>query len=250
MAGVVRKHFDRDGDGKVTLEEVIATIREELGMISLDAPVTLGLMAASIVVQFLTDHVWSSLTQDYFSLWPWAYTSFWQPMTYLRLFTQVIGHGGWDHLLGNLTIIILVGPPCEAAYGARSLSVMMLITAFVTSVFHYAMAPKYALQLGASGIVFMLITLNSLKDHKEGKIRVSFLALLALWVWKELKGFIHNRVSGSNDGVSHLAHLFGAVVGALLGFLINDRGARQKVLGCTRRLAATVKPGGGAKRSE
>mmetsp|Transcript_136659 Transcript_136659/g.262614 ORF Transcript_136659/g.262614 Transcript_136659/m.262614 type:complete len:264 (+) Transcript_136659:66-857(+) len=228
--------FDRDGDGQVTLQEIVATLREEVfDKLTFDAPVVLGFSAACIAIQAVTSYVWNEFTQTYFSLWPWAYTSFWQPLTYFRVFSQVLGHGGWDHLNGNLTIIILVGPPCETAYGARQLLVIMLLTAFVTSICHYALAPKFALQLGASGIVFMLIMLNSLREHQAGKLRVSFLALLGLWVWKEAKGFVQNRVGGF-DGISHLAHLFGAVVGALAGFFINDPPARLKLRRFFRRL--------------
>ena len=30
------------------------------------------------------------------------------PLTYLRLFTHVLGHASWDHLISNMTYILLV----------------------------------------------------------------------------------------------------------------------------------------------
>merc|ERR1719362_881745 len=130
----------------------------------MDAPLVLGFGLLCILVQLVTDYVDSSVTQEYFSLWPWAYSSPRNGMFYVRLFTQVLGHGGWEHLNSNLTIIILVGPQCETAYGWRALLGIMLLTALVTSSSHYLLAPKYALQLGASGIVFLFIVLNSLRE--------------------------------------------------------------------------------------
>ncbi|MCM1578679.1 MAG: rhomboid family intramembrane serine protease, partial [Ruminococcus sp.] len=32
------------------------------------------------------------------------------PLTYLRLFTHVLGHSGISHYMGNFTVILLVGP--------------------------------------------------------------------------------------------------------------------------------------------
>ena len=32
------------------------------------------------------------------------------PLTYLRLFTHVFGHAGWEHFSGNMVMILLLGP--------------------------------------------------------------------------------------------------------------------------------------------
>ena len=59
---------------------------------------------------------------------------FLQPLDYIRLFTHVIGHGDWNHLIGNFTFILLIGPMLEEKYGAKILLTMMTITAFITGV--------------------------------------------------------------------------------------------------------------------
>lgn len=35
------------------------------------------------------------------------------PLMYVRLFTHVLGHSGFPHLIGNLTLILLLGPALE-----------------------------------------------------------------------------------------------------------------------------------------
>ena len=47
---IVVNHFDRDGDGHVTFQEIVQTLRDELSMISLNAALVLGLMTASLLV--------------------------------------------------------------------------------------------------------------------------------------------------------------------------------------------------------
>lgn len=237
----VASKFDIDGDGKVSFEEVLKTLQGELKLFVIDSPFILGTMGVCIVVQVVTDRIYAEFTQQYFALWPWAYTSFLNPMTYVRIFTQVIGHGGWDHLVGNLTTLILVGPPCEEHFGTWKLFLCVVIMAIATSFFHYLFAPAHAMQLGASGMVFELIVLHSLIHHRSGKIRASFVVLLLLWVWKEVQGFAHNlHAAGGGDGISHVAHFFGAAVGAFMGLLFTDTSFRQAVLGSGARLVSTV----------
>jgi GlpG protein len=236
VAGV----FDSDGDGKVSFSEIVETVRREFGKVSIDAPIVLCFSAACLAVHVLTAHGLPDLTKDYFALWPWAYSSPWHFMFYPRLVSHVLGHGGWEHLMGNLTLIIVVGPACEVDYGPRMLSFIILVTALVTSIFHYIFAPKFAMLMGASGVAFMLIMLNSLRDHEAGKIRVSFMVLVALWVWKECVGFVSNNMFGHSDGVSHLAHMFGAIVGGFAGFFWNDRPAYERLRNFCRRLSLTL----------
>ena len=40
------------------------------------------------------------------------------PMTYVRLFTHVLGHVDWEHFIGNMMYILLLGPMLEEKYGS------------------------------------------------------------------------------------------------------------------------------------
>ena len=40
-------------------------------------------------------------------------SSFLNPFTYFRLIGHVFGHADWEHFLGNITLILVVGPLLE-----------------------------------------------------------------------------------------------------------------------------------------
>ena len=125
---------------------------------------------------------------------------------WFRLFTHVIGHAGWDHLLGNFAFILLLGPILEEKYGSLPLLVMIAATAFVTGVLNVLFS-DYAL-LGASGEVFMMILLVSFTNFKNGEIPLTFLLVIALYVVRELIG------SFSQDGIAQFAHIAGGACGS------------------------------------
>ena len=79
------------------------------------------------------------------------------PISYFRLASHVVGHGSWEHLVGNFTFILLLGPMLEEKYGSINLLLMMLITAVVTGLLNVTFFETGL--LGASGIVFMFIFL-------------------------------------------------------------------------------------------
>ena len=141
------------------------------------------------------------------------------PMTYLRLFTHVIGHAGFIHLLNNMAYILLLGPMLEEKYGSAQLALVMLITAAVTGVIHMLFFAPNVHLLGASGIVFALILLSSITSVQERTIPVTFLLVAVLYIGQQ----IYQGVTAGGS-VSYLTHILGGAVGSALGFLMNRRG--------------------------
>ena len=135
------------------------------------------------------------------------------PMTYLRLFTHIFGHDGWEHFKNNFLMILLIGPSLEEKYGSFNLMLMIIITAGVTGILHN-LFKKNGL-LGASGISFMLILLSSFVNIQNGKIPITLVLIFLFYVIDEIKdGLIDNK----KDHVSHLGHLTGAIFGIFFGF--------------------------------
>ena len=133
--------------------------------ITFNAPLVLGfaLLCTAVTIIRLTA---GDGTDRFFA----TYASSWSdPMTYVRLFTHVIGHAGFAHLLGNMSYILLLGPMLEEKYGWKNLLAVMLVTAAVTGLVHNLFFPRIYL-LGASGIVFAFILLTSFTSVKEGEI--------------------------------------------------------------------------------
>lgn len=132
-------------------------------------------------------------------------------LTYPRFVLHVLGHSGYAHYIGNMMLILVVGPPLEEKYGSRSLFWAIFITALVSGLVQWLFFPGTAL-LGASGIVFMMIVMSSLAGMKDGYIPITLILVLVLYVGGEI-------VDGVvlSDNVSQLTHIIGGVCGAFLG---------------------------------
>ncbi len=171
-----------------------------------NAPVILGFSLICVAV-FVLDKVMVGTLMPYFTLGNVNTSS---ALSILTLFTHVIGHASIEHLMGNLTFILLLGPIVEEKYGDSRTLFMMLITALVTGIlnllfFHTGL-------MGASGIVFMLILLVSFTNTKSGEIPVTFILVALLFIGKEV------IESLNTDQISQFAHIIGGVCGSVFGF--------------------------------
>ena len=91
------------------------------------------------------------------------------PLTYIRFVGHIFGHAGWEHFMGNIMLILVVGPLLEEKYGSSNLLFVILATALVTGIANFALFPRVQL-LGASGVVFALILLSSFTGLNEDGI--------------------------------------------------------------------------------
>ena len=128
------------------------------------------------------------------------------PLTYIRLFTHVLGHENWTHLKNNFLYILLVGPMIEERYGSIPLLKMIIVTAFVTGIINFIIG---------NDIVFMLILLSSLVNFKTGQIPLTFILICIFYIVSEIKDGLLKK-----DRISHLSHLLGAICGFIYGFYI------------------------------
>ena len=136
-------------------------------------------------------------------------------MTYVRLFTHVIGHVSFAHLLGNMSYILLLGPMLEEKYGWKNLLAVMLVTAAVTGLVHNLLFPRVYL-LGASGIVFAFILLTSCTSVKEGEIPLTFILVAVIYLVQQIWDGITVK-----DDISNLSHIIGGLVGGGAGWVLN-----------------------------
>ncbi len=133
------------------------------------------------------------------------------PVSVLTLFTHVLGHVSWEHLIGNLTFILLIGPIIEEKFGSKMTLLMMLFTAFMTGIFNIIFF--HTGLLGASGEVFMMILLVSFTNSKSGEIPITFILIAILFIGKEV------IQSLQNDQISQFAHIMGGICGSIFGFI-------------------------------
>ncbi|MDR0557495.1 MAG: rhomboid family intramembrane serine protease [Treponema sp.] len=133
------------------------------------------------------------------------------PKNIVNLFTHVIGHADWTHLIGNFSIILLVGPMLEENHGSLDMLFMMSITALATGLLNVFFFPTSL--LGASGVVFMMILLASFTNIQKGEIPLTFILVLILYLGEQIVQIFQQ------DSISQFAHIVGGFLGSLFGFL-------------------------------
>lgn len=173
-----------------------------------NSPVVLTFALVSLAALWLGKLTNGWTTQYLFSVW---HSSLADILTYPRMALHVLGHTDYSHYIGNMMMILVVGPGLEEKYGSRNLLSAILITALVSGVVHWAFFPGSAL-LGASGIVFMMIVMASLAGMRDGCIPITLILVLVLYLGGEVLDGITLK-----DNVSQLTHIIGGVCGAFLG---------------------------------
>lgn len=139
--------------------------------------------------------------------------SIWNPFTYIRMFTHILGHENWTHFHNNFIYILLIGPMIEEKYGSMNLLIMILITAFVTGFINSIIGKKRI--FGASGIAFMLILLSSLVNIQSGTVPITFILVFIFFIVSEIMDGLFKK-----DRISHASHLIGAICGFIYGFYL------------------------------
>lgn len=182
--------------------------------ISYNAPVVLTFALLAVAV-----HVLVYFGGESVRYWFVAAPQLHDTQNYVGLVSHILGHGNWQHLMGNFMLILLLGPILEERLGSIQLLVMILITALITGFVHLLFGGTYL--LGASGIVFMMIILASTANIRQGEIPLTFIAVAVIYMGGEIVQAVKN-----DDNISHMAHLIGGATGGVFGFL----GAKAHVL--------------------
>lgn len=179
-----------------------------------NAPVTLTFAVIASVVLLLDQTVFPRLIGGLFVIGPTM-----DPLNildYFRLFSHVVGHSSWAHLMGNFAFILLLGPILEEKYSSSSLLLMIAVTALVTGLLNVLFLPSGL--LGASGVVFMMILLVSFTNIRQGEIPLTFILVVILYLTQEIANSLRT------DSVAQFAHIAGGIMGSLFGFLRPGKG--------------------------
>lgn len=186
--------------------------KKKTPIITFNSPIVLGFVIACFVVTLFGIFSGGRITHLLFMTYR---SSLKNPLTYIRFFTYILGHSGWEHFAGNASYLLLLGPMLEEKYGPTMLGRIILITALVTSLINYIFFPNVAM-CGASGIVFAFIILASFTGFKDGEIPLTFILVAVLYIGQQI-------IEGITitDNVSNMAHIIGGVVGAIVGYRLN-----------------------------
>ena len=186
--------------------------------ITYNAPATLTFALIAAVILFLDTILHNTLIPAFFTCPGASSEPAFNPsnfLDYFRLLFHIFGHSNWNHFLGNMAFILLLGPVIEERYGSGLLVLMMTITSLVTGVLNVCFSPSQL--LGSSDIAFMMILLTSFTTISKSEIPLSFILILILYIGREILG------SGKNESISTLAHIAGGICGSMFAFLATPK---------------------------
>jgi membrane associated rhomboid family serine protease len=197
-----------------------------------NAPVTLTLALLSAAVLGYDQIFGSTLVSAYFTAPPFLGGG--GALPWVRLFTHVVGHASWAHLVSNFSFILLIGPVLEEKYGSGIVLLMTIVTAGVTGLLNGLFV--HAGLLGASGVAFMLILLSSFTNIRAREIPLTFLLVVILFLVREFVAAL------SPDSVSQLTHIAGGLCGGIFGFLFARREPPTSVRGTGTGTGPAARP--------
>lgn len=179
-----------------------------------NSPVILSFVFVCLAATLLGELTAGKTTEFLFMTY---HSSLTDPMTYVRFFTHIFGHSGWEHFAGNTNYLLLLGPMLEEKYGPRTLTAVIGLTALITGAVNYLLFWNTGL-CGASGVVFALILLSSFTGFREGEIPLTFLLAALIYLGQQVLSGVFVA-----DNISNLSHILGGLTGALAGYLLNRK---------------------------
>ena len=139
---------------------------------------------------------------------------------YWRLVAAVFLHFDMGHLLSNMAVLIVVGPPLAHLMGPWLFLFVFLASGVGGNVASYLIAPVGGLKAGASGAIAGV--LGALGGQALGPQRRS------RWKpWQTLAALaaLYGLVIGFSPRSDHVAHLAGLLVGLVLGRVLRPASA-------------------------
>jgi len=130
-----------------------------------------------------------------------------------HLATSLFSHGSIQHLMGNMLLLLLVGPACEKHLGRLKYLALYLLSGAGAALFFGSFATETGI-LGASGALSGLLAVypflrRNLVGFLFGVILVGFSFL------GDFTSFLQQVLGVSGSHTAHLAHVAGGVVGVL-----------------------------------
>ena len=192
-----------------------------LRRLTVNAPVILLFVTACSIIYCFTATIGGERILGVHDTW-----NTFRPLQYTSLITHIFAHSSLNHLRGNVTHLLLVGPSVENEFGSKNLAIIMGIVSVVSAFVHILLGSTRSHQLGASGVVFACILLNSLVSADNGRIPVAFVLIAVMYLGDELTLMLN--IFNPDDRMSHHAHLSGGIVGAAAGFYIHKQRRGKK----------------------
>lgn len=184
-----------------------------------EAPCTAMLVAVNIIIFFVLT-MFGATEDSVFMLEHGAmYVPYLQErQEYYRIFSSMFLHYGFEHLMGNLVMLGLLGWQLEVELGSVKYIILYLVSGLCgqfAMVWYDVYTNNYVPFAGASGAIFGVIgALLYVTVRNRGHLgRVSGSGLLAMIVISVYYGF-------TTPGIANLAHVGSLVAGFILAILL------------------------------
>src|SRR5262249_30924490 len=151
----------------------------------------------------------------------------------ITIFTAMVMHGGWLHLLGNMLFLWVFGDNVEDRLGHVKFLLFYLLAGIAATLAQFALAPHSTVpNVGASGAIagvlgaYILMFPKGRVNVLLGSQIVAMPALVVLGMWILLQLFsgvgsiAHTDESANVGGVAYMAHIGGFIAGFLMAFLL------------------------------
>ena len=153
---------------------------------------------------------------------------------FLSIFTSMFLHGGWTHIIGNMTYLYIFGDNIEDRLGTLKFVIFYLLTGVCAALAQAFLDPKSTIpMIGASGAIAGVLG-GYLVLYPKANIKVFFWFIIFIKVIK-IRAFIvlggwiiiqFISFSGSDlnsAGVAYAAHIGGFISGVLLINLMKNK---------------------------
>ena len=138
-----------------------------------------------------------------------------------QLVSYMFLHSSYLHIIFNMIGLIVFGPDVEKRFGTTNFIKLYLLMGVVAGLFNMFLIPNPV--LGASGAIWGLMALYALFNPNT----ILYIYFIIPAKVKYIVGTfftieLYLSIMGSNDGVSHVAHVGGALTGLLI-YLLNRK---------------------------
>ncbi len=189
--------------------------------------ITLGLIAANILVFFHESQLSSSAFPRFIHTWgltPSLFTS--NPASvWLNILTSMFLHGGWLHLLSNMWVLLVFGHNVEASMGGFRYLIFYLLAGAAAALLQVYVRPESPNpMIGASGAIAGILGAYLILFPRARITSLVFLILfftiveipaaLFLLLWMGLQ--VYSGLFSAGGGTAWWAHIGGFLFGAVM----------------------------------
>ena len=160
---------------------------------------------------------------------------------FLSIFTSMFLHGGWMHIIGNMTYLYIFGDNIEERLGKLKFIIFYLITGIIAALSQAIIDPTSTIpMIGASGAIAGVLG-GYLVLYPRAKIKVFFWfiifvkiikirAFIVLGGWIIIQFISFNGTDLNSGGVAYAAHIGGFISGILLINIMKNKITQKKIV--------------------